>query len=276
VGYLVYFINLGGLLLVGWLLSRSSPTVEGVPASAPRSRLAETSNPLARKIVFVLAILIPTVVIGLLTPPPRQAQPGVVVDLPDVVGPLLGHPQEITPAELTILAPDTTFARKSYGPPGGDPFERILCTIVQSGATPRSLHRPERCLPSQGYVVDGSQICTIPLQSGHHLDTRLFHLSHGYWQGGRRVTVKSDFIYWYVADGVATPFRFDKFIITHRDLLFRHLNQRWSYVYVMGNILQGLEPNGRNEAETLSLLENFIRASVPYFMRSEMTSASGI
>jgi exosortase len=272
VGYLVYIINLGGLLLVGWSLGRFFPGEARTSGVTPDRRPEETENPvLLKRSLWVLALFSLTLLICLSASPPKAGTSGVVMDLPDQVGPLEGRPQKISTAELTILPPDTTFARKTYGTPEGDPAERILCTIVQSGNVPRSLHRPERCLPAQGYVIKGGGIVTIPLKSGHLLPAQLYFLEqYVALKDGRRITVKSDFLYWYVGDGVASPSRWTIFLTTNWDLLFRHLNQRWSYVYVMGHVLEGLKPFGRTPEQTLNLLEAFIRESVPSFMRAEM------
>jgi len=231
---------------------------------------AERTN--LRRLGWVMAMVVATVLICELAPAVKNDQPGVRAELPYHVGPLWAFPQAISQAELTILPSDTTFARKAYGLAGSDPSERISCTIVLSGSVPRGLHRPERCLPGQGYIIDHSKYVNVPLNSGHSLEANALSLEHPYrLADGRSITVKSYLLYWYTAQNVATPYRLERIFVTSWDLLVHRLNHRWAYVYVMTNITEGLRPNGRTPPQTMELLKSFIRDSVPYYMKSEMT-----
>jgi exosortase len=268
-GYLVYAVNLGGLVAAVSWLAHLAPEPAPLPASPPgRSPGEVAAYPF--RIGTVLALLLGTLLLCYFIPEPRTGSPGVVTDLPDEVGPLMSFPQPISLAELTLLPKDTTFARKTYGPPGGDPFDRILCTIVESGQTPHGLHRPERCLPAQGYIIRQTQVVDVPLKSGHELKAKLLSLEHPYWIAkDKQIIVHSKLFYWYVGDNVTTPYQMQRLFLTNWDLLFDRLNQRWSYVYVLANIAEGLKPHGRNADQTVSLLKAFIRESAPSFMKAE-------
>src|SRR5581483_11540616 len=91
---------------------------------------------------------------------PRKAniQPcNVKMELPDTLGIWEGTPTEVTQKEKDGLAPDTQFCRKTYDDGFGD---HILVSIVLSGNDlDNSIHRPERCLPAQGWsIVDSKQM----------------------------------------------------------------------------------------------------------------------
>src|SRR5207249_7978901 len=92
--------------------------------------------------------------------PTTSTQPtGVIMDLPESIGQWTGVPQKVTRGEIEALAPDTTFARRLYSNAFAD---EILVSIVLAGEDPdNSIHRPERCLPSQGWTVVDSRTVTL-------------------------------------------------------------------------------------------------------------------
>jgi hypothetical protein len=226
----------------------------------------------ARVGVIVLGLVIVTVVVCWLIPPASTGdETGVVMDLPDTIGSLEGVKGEISQAELAILPPDTEFARKTYAPfivPNDDSINRILCSIVLSGREKRSIHRPERCLPGQGWTVIDSRVIDVPLASGHPLKVTALHLRRPVLNGTRML--ESWYLYWYVGRKVSTPYSAVRVLLTNWDLIVHRTNQRWAYVIVSKPITAGFETSGLNSAQTLQQLKDFIRVSVPYFVKSEM------
>ncbi len=195
------------------------------------------------------------------------------MELPYQVGPLYGFAGEESQAEIDILPKDTTVVRKAYGMPLSSPGERISCSIVLSGGEKRSIHRPERCLPAQGWRINSSHVVTVPLASGHSLDTMALLLERPIpLSNGKTMSLQSYFLYWFVAKDVTTPYQFDRILRTNLDLLFHRVNQRWAYVSVQATILQGLTPNGLGPEQTLNELKKFIHDSVPTYVKSEMPS----
>ena len=53
-------------------------------------------------------------------------------------------------AELAALPPDTYVEKRAYATPGGFAF---YATMVVGGESKSSIHRPELCLPAQGYQM---------------------------------------------------------------------------------------------------------------------------
>lgn len=234
-----------------------------------------TTSPLeidSRKSVAVLALAVLTVAACWLIPPAKVGDDtGVVMELPYQVGPLYGFSMDVSRAELEILPPDTTFARKTYGTIGSSQLERILCSIVLSGSEKRSIHRPERCLPGQGWSVIGSTIVDVPLASGHPLAVTALLLNRPIMlTDGSTTHLEAYYLYWYVGRNVSTPYSFKRVMLTNWDLVVHRANQRWAYVIVMAPITQGFLPNGHSPEETLALLKTFIHDSVPSFVKSEM------
>jgi hypothetical protein len=226
------------------------------------------------KAIVVLALLGVTLLICRIAPPVQAGgETGVVMELPEQVGDLQAFPEEVTKAELEILPSDTTFARKTYGLPSSDRAQRILCSIVLSGREKRSIHRPERCLPGQGWRIDSSQVVNVPLESGHNLQVMALLLERpATLQDGRTIRLQSYFLYWFVGKGMTTPSQLHRILMTNWDMLVHRVNQRWAYVIVQDLILKGLTPDGLGPDQTLEVLKKFIHDSAPFYMKSEMAA----
>ena len=225
-----------------------------------------------RKSLLVLALAVITVGICWMIPPAIEGDDtGVVMNLPDHVGLLAGFPEKVSQAELSILPPDTTFARESYGAPDSAWIDRILCSIVLSGREKRSIHRPERCLPGQGWSVIGSTIVDVPMASGRPIKATALLLNRPVTtNAGKTFNLQAYYLYWYIGRKVSTPYSFERVMRTNWDLVVHRKNQRWAYVIYMSYITQGLESDGKSSQETLSAIKDFIRQSAPFFVKSEM------
>lgn len=224
-------------------------------------------------IVIILAVI--TVMACWLVPAANVGdETGVVMNLPDEIAGLQGIPQPVSQAEHEILPPDTTFARKSYGSfslPDSDWLHRFTCSIVLSGREKRSIHRPERCLPGQGWSVIDSQVMEVPLQSGRPLKVTALLLTRPVTlRDGTSRQLEFYYLYWYVGRKVSTPYSFVRVLLTNWDLVVHRFNQRWAYVICAAYVTDGLEIPGRNQAQTLAQLKDFIRVAVPRFVKSEM------
>lgn len=78
--------------------------------------------------------------------------------------PLCGGKLERVPlAELTILPSDTRFLKCNYTGADGVP---LRVSVLVSGRSRMSIHRPEMCLPGQGYTISDSHVVEIPLADG--------------------------------------------------------------------------------------------------------------
>ena len=74
------------------------------------------------------------------------------MDLPETLGGFSGKVIAATPGEIATLPADTQIVRREYLDSAGD---RIMASIVLSGGEKRSIHRPEVCLPAQGWCMRG-------------------------------------------------------------------------------------------------------------------------
>ena len=71
------------------------------------------------------------------------------VRLPEIPG-FASEPVEVSEAERHTLPGDTVFDKRRYESPAGDSF---LVSAVIGGRSKRSIHRPELCLPTQGFQM---------------------------------------------------------------------------------------------------------------------------
>ncbi len=201
---------------------------------------------------------------------------GIELALPAYVGGWYGEDQKISEKELEVLAKDTQFARKLYSDGRGG---QIFASIVLSGQDlDNSIHRPERCLPAQGWSVADSRRVRIPLSdaSNQSLETtRLHNLRKVPTSDGQTVSIYSLNYYWFVGfkDTTASHLRRTYFDI--RDRILYGYNQRWAYITVASTITKGLAPFGRSEEDTDAELKDFIQQLLPKFHRpAEATVAT--
>ncbi len=181
--------------------------------------------------------------------------------LPQDVGDWEGTDQPITQFERDVLGPDTQFARKLYSNPRGD---EIYASIVFSGPDMNtSIHRPERCLPAQGWTVADTRRITVPTRVGPLDVTRLHNMRNEQTQSGNVFTIYGLDYYWFVGHTDETPSHFERTWIDIRDRLLKGRNQQWAYVMVSGVVTKDFKVFGRTEKETDNLIQTFIAELVP-------------
>jgi EpsI family protein len=197
---------------------------------------------------------------------------GIALTLPDDLGSWRGSDAVVSAEELQGLAPDTGFARRLYTDRSGD---QIYVSIVLSGQDmANSIHRPERCLPAQGWTVEHSDVVAIPMASGPPLAvTKLSNVREAWLKENHtRVTVRQLDYYWFIGSTDVTPSTWKRTYIDIKDRILHGENQRWAYVTVASTVTDDLRPFGKNEAETSEMVRDFIAQIVPHFQRPETKS----
>jgi len=206
------------------------------------------------------------------SPLTSNSESGIDLNLPDSVGKFWGTRQEISEGERVILPSDTEFAKKLYADGQGD---NINCQIVLAGAEKRSIHRPEVCLPGQGWVVKSGEAITIPLDNGQPLEVMKLTISRPVTlQNGQQKELTSYFMYWFVGKDTTTPYHFVRILKTNLDMLMHNTNHRWAYVIVSSPVLEGFTPDGKNAEQTLDMLKKFIGEVAPHIMQKEEKAAA--
>ena len=204
-----------------------------------------------------------------LLPQSNKTSPaGIAMTLPKVIGTWIGDDAAVTQKELETLAKDTQFARKIYTGPEGD---QILVSIVLSGDDmTNSIHRPERCLPAQGWQVRSSSKRTIQIPGGKSLDVTRLKSTQAVETGGqRRIEVTNLNYYWFIGYKDMTASHLTRSGIDIRDRVLKGQSQRWAYVTVAGNVTQGISRPERNEEQTTEMLEKFMQDLAPRLQRPD-------
>ncbi|MDX6767736.1 MAG: EpsI family protein [Candidatus Methylacidiphilales bacterium] len=215
--------------------------------------------------LVLLGLSILAVGICWITPNPNTAsQPGVRMVLPDFPLGMLSEPQEMSPGEKLLLPSDTEIVRKAYFSTKGD---RITVSIVLAGGEKRSIHRPEVCLPAQGWYMRKGQTVNIPMKDGGNLEAMKLDLQREVDFGnGRKNQMRAVFLYWFIGKDTTTPHHWKRLFLTSWDRVFRQINHRWAYVSVMSVVTQGYVLNGKDEAQTLDMLKSFTSEIAPSFL----------
>lgn len=203
-------------------------------------------------------------------PPNLVPEAGVIMDLPTLVGEYWGTTEPVSPSELALLPKDTEFAKKIYQDLSGN---NLTAQIVLSGGEKRSIHRPEVCLPGQGWTIQSGEVIPITLATGRVLDVMKLTLTRKIEVApGEQRTLKSYFLYWFVGKGTSTPYHWVRLAQTNWDMVVKKLQHRWAYVVVMAPVMENFKRGAKTDEETLDMLRDFIRQAVPEFQLSEMPS----
>ena len=154
-GYVVFVVAILLMIAFGELLQRLPPcggcakpvsVPDAGPASAPAAAAASASDRVIPPLA--LAVMCAAMAFQAATPETTVTEPPRI-ELAEIAG---FEYQDVEPSEgeLTILPKDTRFLKRVYFAPNGDWFQ---VTAVIGGTSKSSIHRPELCLPSQGYLM---------------------------------------------------------------------------------------------------------------------------
>ncbi len=221
----------------------------------------------------VLATVLGLATVFLLPRKPGVGEAGIRLELPARIGDWEGRDVEVSAREREGLAKDTGFARKLYRNSFGD---EIFVSIVLSGEDmTNSIHRPERCLPAQGWNVMATSRVAVPLGPQRALETTKLANAGEFMlkpDGGKdgepkRLILHSLNYYWFVGSRDVTADHLQRTFWDIRDRLLYGQNQRWAYVTVAATVTEGLTRFGRSEAATAKMVEEFIPQLVPTFQR---------
>jgi hypothetical protein len=188
--------------------------------------------------------------------------PGTVmmkIDLPERV---LDFTSTNVPERETVinyLPADTSYAERRYFGPDGI---AIQSTAILMGADRTSIHRPEYCMPGQGWNIDDKKIVNIPIQDNppYQLEVAQWNVSQVLKQpDGRQVKYSAVYAFWYAANNEQTA-NHDKMLEWLTMDLFRTgALQRWAYISYFALCAPG------QEDATFERMKQLIAAQVPQF-----------
>jgi len=160
---------------------------------------------------------------------------------------------------LDRLPKDTSFAQRRYHAPDDS---WVNANIILMGMDRTSIHKPEFCLPAQGFRIDQKTTVNLPIAGPHP-----YQLQVAKWtitnfiqdSDGRKQEIRGLYVFWFVAENEETTSHWQRIWWLTRDLLMTGVLQRWAYVSYFAVCLPG------QEDVTFDRMEKLIAASVPEF-----------
>jgi hypothetical protein len=196
-----------------------------------------------------------------------EAQPGVIMNLPDSIGNYLGFDMDVTESERLILPRDTEFAKKRYN---GFDLPEITTEIVLSGAHRQSIHRPQVCLVGQGWGIQKEETIPITLADGKVQKVRKLILVRT--QNGMQIV--GYYMYWFIGKDKTTDDHIERIFLTSWDRIVHRVNHRWAYVIVSSTLPSQRKVTDRERLKVLSDLISFTRELMPQIQRPEVNAIS--
>ena len=162
---------------------------------------------------------------------------------------------------LGYLPKDTSFAQRHYSAPDG---ARVMANVILMGADRTSIHRPDYCLPGQGWqirdkadakiAIGGAQPYALPVKKWTIANTLTS-------PDGSRQDVAGVYVFWFVTENQVTsdfPAMLKSMLLSQ---LCHGVLQRWAYVSYFSVCLPG------QEDAVFARMKKLIAASVPEFQR---------
>jgi hypothetical protein len=160
---------------------------------------------------------------------------------------------------IDYLPKDTSYAGRLYTATNG---VQINNTVILMGADRTSIHKPDYCLPGQGWTITGRAVTNITVAGAHPypLPVAKWTVSNVFQlPDGQKQQVSGLYVFWLVADGQQTPNNYQRMWWMARDLLRTGVLQRWAYVAYFAMCAPG------QEDATFAQMEDLIGHAVPEF-----------
>ena len=199
----------------------------------------------------------------------------VSMKLPERIGGWALQPIPASKEEIETLASDTEFSKALCFQPRPGEFsllhdtpilDRIDLSIVLSGHDlNNSIHRPERCMPSQGHTINNTTDLVVTLNNGRKITVRRL-LSVQSIPTNEAKTEYESFqcvtYYFFVGSHIITHDHLNRTLLDMKDRLLQGLDQRWAYVSIStwyGDLpwMQKKIPLEEADSKVEAFLQNF-------------------
>lgn len=159
------------------------------------------------------------------------ARAGVTLSMPLQVDGYQGREFEVQAQEKKALDEGVKLVRFGYLNEKG---RKVIASVVLSGHLKRSLHRPEVCLPGQGWTIVETKPVGVPLADGRSFDATYLRIFIDQLdENGHHVRQRGVNLYWYVgSDDTTCASHYEHVAQTYLHAIFRNLNHRWAMVSV--------------------------------------------
>ena len=264
-GFCVFGVALSGLFGVAVLLNKTKlwdwelpPLPKGLSATEPK-----VFNQTIVRGGTLIALSLAAIMTCYATPVShRLSNAGIKMELPTFFGAYYGKNIGMSSKEKQAFDEGVEMARSIFS----DGDTQYMCTLVLSGPVKRSLHRPEKCLPGQGWEIERKEIVDLVSEEGKKEQGTMLHLFRDYEdEQGNKVRARAYNIFYYVGHDVATPSYINHVILSHRDSVFRNVNHRWGMVsfFAASTNLPISKPDPLLEITTSQRLIDFASDLVP-------------
>jgi hypothetical protein len=179
--------------------------------------------------------------------------------LPETIAGYSSEGRTVDDSVLFWLPQDTTYGQRYYK--GADGFETTM-NVVLMGRDRTSIHRPQLCLPSQGWKIYSEEQRTIPIKEPYPYllpVTLIKSRTERELPSGAKVKANAIYVYWFVSDEqlMSVHKNYQWSIVTH--LLTRGELQRWAYVSCFAICKEG------EEDKAFQRVSELIAAATPQF-----------
>lgn len=281
-GYAVFGVALAGMFTICSVLEgshwkafksvkkKSARRAVAPPEPSPAAADAGISHTRRMSVAAVAVALAGIGVCAATNVNPSIAESGVFMTLPLQFGSYQGQPHDMTAIERNNLDPGVTLVRSQYM---SADRRMIEATIIQSGVGGRTLHRPEVCLPGQGWSITDRIPVPMRLPSGRVIQATALRMFHDFGtEPGVRKRVHGLNIYWYIgSDGTTSADYYDHIRIGYIDAVFKNLSHRWSmasfFLPLPDDTLGMVDP--MQEATAMEELRDFAGQIAGKFMKTE-------
>jgi len=242
----------------------------------PQELAHDSSTTIVRRIYILSAILaLGFSVIWMLPKSESMKLSCLSRHLPMQFDTMIGKRVEVTGKELQILAKDTEFERTQFANTAAPYQPAVEVSVVFSGKDlNNSIHRPERCLRSQGwnFVKERTVVLSEVFPDGSDLPVREIVCKKPVMRedGSSFEAMRVQYYTFFGHTGI-TESHYGRTFQDMKDRLFKGFDQQWAYATFSITVTkiyadQGLMKDGPgvfNLEQSEEILENFIRKLGP-------------
>jgi exosortase len=239
-GFAVFGIALAGMFALCWLFEgremkanlgrhgRPQPPGDAFAIPRPRRTLAHLLTSLLLPLVALVICTTTDISFqvsksGVKLKPDDSRRPDLPLSLDDYQG----REFDMTADEKNLLDEGVRLSRNVYASNTG---RQIMATVILSGFEKRSLHRPEVCLPNQGWTVTDRTPVPLHLADGRDITVMMMRIFRDVEpQPGVRIRSRAINFYWYIgSDGITCADHYEHVFHTYFDAVFRNIQHRWA------------------------------------------------
>ncbi len=194
------------------------------------------------------------------------AQPSVSMDLPigEQLSGWLGVARQESEKERRLLADDTEFSKADYYTQTAilmpDPGQKRLVTthvsLVKSGSDlNNSIHRPERCLPSQGHFNLKSEVVELDIPGHEPVKLTKLKSQQNITPNQTKSTILDNMHYYvFIGHKHITESHLTRTLLDMKDRILFGIDQRWVYFQIStpyGDLVGVPEETAKKHTEQL-------------------------